>query len=83
MDGGVCPLHMHTHAGAAYEGCRECGLDERMQKVLNKVNSSLLAAIGAPDVGIEKYRTLCDWVNWVTPFDESKSVGLEHHLVAK
>jgi len=54
-----------------------------MQKVLNKVNSSLLAAIGAPDVGIEKYRTLCDWVNWVTPFDESKSVRLEHHLVAK
>ncbi|RLL97391.1 hypothetical protein CFD26_105000 [Aspergillus turcosus] len=48
----------------------ECSFDERSRRILNKTDFSYFCSIAAPDAGPEELRTVCDWGNWVFPFDD-------------
>ncbi|KAI1428994.1 isoprenoid synthase domain-containing protein [Xylaria sp. FL1777] len=54
----------HTQMG------RFCSFDERMSMLISKCDFSYFIAIAAPEAGILEFRTLCDWGNWVFPFDD-------------
>jgi hypothetical protein len=41
-----------------------------MRKSFGKIDFSYFCAAAAPDVGEEELRTLCDWGNWLFPFDD-------------
>ncbi|KAJ8120501.1 hypothetical protein ONZ43_g2806 [Nemania bipapillata] len=41
-----------------------------MSTIINKCDFSYFIAITAPEAAPREYRTLCDWGNWVFPFDD-------------
>ncbi|KAI0538595.1 isoprenoid synthase domain-containing protein [Xylaria digitata] len=47
-----------------------CSFDERMSSLIRKCDFSYFFAIAAPEAEIPEYRTLCDWGNWVFPYDD-------------
>ncbi|KAI1120988.1 isoprenoid synthase domain-containing protein [Nemania abortiva] len=47
-----------------------CSLDERTSAIISKCDFSYFIAIAAPEAALPEYRTLCDWGNWVFPFDD-------------
>lgn len=47
-----------------------CKLDERVTKIIRKGDFSRFVAIAAPDAEEAKFRTYCDWCNWVFPYDD-------------
>ncbi|KAI0458942.1 isoprenoid synthase domain-containing protein [Xylaria acuta] len=47
-----------------------CAFDTRMSSIINKCDFSYFIAIAAPEASLPEYRTLCDWGNWVFPFDD-------------
>ncbi|KAF2761567.1 terpenoid synthase [Pseudovirgaria hyperparasitica] len=49
---------------------RECSLSTRVSKAIMKCDWAYLAAIVAHNADRDRYRTLCDWGNWVFPFDD-------------
>jgi hypothetical protein len=49
----------------------ECSFDERSRRILHKTAFSYFCSVAAPDAGPEELRTVCDWGNWVFPFDDS------------
>ncbi|GIJ99409.1 terpene cyclase [Aspergillus viridinutans] len=48
----------------------ECSFDERSRRILHKTDFSYFCSVAAPDAGPEELRTVCDWGNWVFPFDD-------------
>lgn len=50
----------------------ECSFDARSRRILNKTDFSYFCSIAAPEAGPEELRTVCDWGNWVFPFDDSE-----------
>ncbi|GFF32970.1 presilphiperfolan-8-beta-ol synthase [Aspergillus udagawae] len=48
----------------------ECSFDERSRRILSKTDFSYFCSVAAPDAGPEELRTVCDWGNWVFPFDD-------------
>ncbi|KAL5355212.1 terpene synthase metal binding domain protein [Aspergillus floccosus] len=48
----------------------QCSFDERAQRILFKTDFSYFCSICAPYAGAEELRTVCDWGNWVFPFDD-------------
>ncbi|PNP58285.1 hypothetical protein THARTR1_01800 [Trichoderma harzianum] len=47
-----------------------------MKKKINKCDFSYFCAVAAPHASRSRFRTLCDWGNWVFPYDDSEL----HHL---
>ncbi|KAI0862227.1 isoprenoid synthase domain-containing protein [Xylaria cubensis] len=47
-----------------------CAFDKRMSSTITKCDFSYFIAITAPEAALPEYRTLCDWGNWVFPFDD-------------
>ncbi|KAI1175288.1 isoprenoid synthase domain-containing protein [Nemania sp. FL0916] len=47
-----------------------CSFDKKMSKIISKCDFSYFIAIAAPEAAPEEYRTLCDWGNWVFPYDD-------------
>ncbi|KAI1756101.1 isoprenoid synthase domain-containing protein [Xylaria castorea] len=47
-----------------------CAFDKRMSSIINKCDFSYFIAIAAPEAALSEYRTLCDWGNWVFPYDD-------------
>ncbi|KAI1744807.1 isoprenoid synthase domain-containing protein [Xylaria scruposa] len=47
-----------------------CAFDKRMSSIINKCDFSYFIAIAAPEAALPEYRTLCDWGNWVFPYDD-------------
>ncbi|KAI8953296.1 isoprenoid synthase domain-containing protein [Xylaria longipes] len=47
-----------------------CAFDKRMSTIINKCDFSYFIAIAAPEAALPEYRTLCDWGNWVFPYDD-------------
>ncbi|KAI0545439.1 isoprenoid synthase domain-containing protein [Xylaria curta] len=47
-----------------------CAFDKRMSSIINKCDFSYFIAIAAPEASLPQYRTLCDWGNWVFPYDD-------------
>ncbi|PKX98052.1 terpene synthase family protein [Aspergillus novofumigatus IBT 16806] len=48
----------------------ECSFDERSRRILHKTDFSYFCSVAAPDAGPKELRTVCDWGNWVFPFDD-------------
>ncbi|KAL7928555.1 isoprenoid synthase domain-containing protein [Trichoderma chlorosporum] len=49
---------------------RFCAFGPDMKKKINKCDFSYFCAIAAPDASRSRFRTLCDWGNWVFPYDD-------------
>ncbi|QKX53798.1 uncharacterized protein TRUGW13939_00878 [Talaromyces rugulosus] len=49
---------------------RFCSLAPAMQKKIKKCDFSYFVAIAAPYAPATKFRIMCDWGNWVFPFDD-------------
>ncbi|KAI8635655.1 isoprenoid synthase domain-containing protein [Xylariaceae sp. FL1651] len=47
-----------------------CSFDKRMSTRITKCDFSYFIAITAPEAACSEYRTLCDWGNWVFPYDD-------------
>ncbi|KAM0427740.1 hypothetical protein ACHAQK_011888 [Fusarium lateritium] len=50
----------------------KCRFSARMKKRVEFCDFALFISIAAPDASVEKLKTMCDWGNWVFPFDDSK-----------
>ncbi|KAH8693550.1 terpene synthase metal binding domain protein [Talaromyces proteolyticus] len=48
----------------------KCRLNARRRRVISETDFSYFCAITAADAGPQELRTLCDWGNWVFPFDD-------------
>ncbi|KAF9061647.1 pentalenene synthase [Rhodocollybia butyracea] len=55
--------------------CNECSLDERSERIFKKTDASYFCSIIVPDAAPEELRTVCDWGNWVFPFDDEFDNG--------
>ncbi|KAL7948162.1 isoprenoid synthase domain-containing protein [Trichoderma barbatum] len=49
---------------------RFCAFGPEMMKKINKCDFSYFCAIAAPLADRSRFRTLCDWGNWVFPYDD-------------
>ncbi|PCH01467.1 Terpenoid synthase [Penicillium occitanis (nom. inval.)] len=49
---------------------KECQLGDHLRRILDKTDFSYFCAVAVPDAGRIELRTLCDWGNWVFPFDD-------------
>ncbi|KAI1827715.1 isoprenoid synthase domain-containing protein [Xylaria intraflava] len=47
-----------------------CSFDKRMSHRVNKCDFSYFIAVMAPEAPPVEFRTLCDWGNWVFPYDD-------------
>ncbi|KAH6712403.1 pentalenene synthase [Leptodontidium sp. MPI-SDFR-AT-0119] len=50
--------------------CDKLKASERLGAIIAKTDFSLFCAISAPDADKAELRTMCDWGNWVFPFDD-------------
>ncbi|KAF2996745.1 terpene cyclase [Neopestalotiopsis sp. 37M] len=53
-----------------------CKFDKRMASTINKCDFSYFMAITAPEASTTTFRTLCDWGNWVFPYDDMFDNGV-------
>ncbi|KAK1984687.1 terpene synthase metal binding domain-containing protein [Colletotrichum cereale] len=53
----------------------KCSFSSRMQKTVNACDFSFFCSIAAPSAPEERLRTMCDWGNWVFPFDDMFDSG--------
>ncbi|KAI9147523.1 (+)-eremophilene synthase [Paramyrothecium foliicola] len=49
---------------------RICDFPPKLQEKIEKCDFSFFCAVAAPYAPRSKFRTLCDWGNWVFPFDD-------------
>ncbi|QBZ63619.1 hypothetical protein PoMZ_05304 [Pyricularia oryzae] len=54
---------------------RICAFSPMMQKRVGACDFSYFCSIAAPEAPIHKLRTMCDWGNWVFPFDDMFDSG--------
>ncbi|KAF7563563.1 hypothetical protein G7046_g584 [Stylonectria norvegica] len=47
-----------------------CSFPPKMAANVHKCDFSYFCAIAAPDAPAQEFRTLCDWGNWVFPYDD-------------
>ncbi|PVI02312.1 terpene synthase metal binding domain-containing protein [Periconia macrospinosa] len=47
-----------------------CDFTPGMRKKVNACDFSWFISIAAPDAPVDRLKTLCDWGNWVFPFDD-------------
>ncbi|GIZ48664.1 hypothetical protein CKM354_001171500 [Cercospora kikuchii] len=50
--------------------CRACKYDSRVCKIVQRGDFCRFVAIAAPHASETQFRTYCDWVNWVFPYDD-------------
>ncbi|KAI9037613.1 terpene synthase family protein [Aspergillus affinis] len=53
----------------------KCLFNGRSWKILSKTDFSYFCSISAPHASPERLRTVCDWGNWVFPFDDQFDNG--------
>ncbi|KAK0894514.1 hypothetical protein LTR02_012248 [Friedmanniomyces endolithicus] len=49
---------------------RECEVSSSQAKAIRKCDFSYFAAIMVPDADAATFRVICDWGNWIFPFDD-------------
>ncbi|KAG9232758.1 isoprenoid synthase domain-containing protein [Amylocarpus encephaloides] len=54
---------------------RQLQADEKVSKKIIRADFALFCAIASPEASRERLRTLCDWGNWVFPFDDMFDSG--------
>jgi hypothetical protein len=47
-----------------------CDFSPKMKQKITKCNFSYFCAVAAPHADAARFRTMCDWGNWVFPFDD-------------
>ncbi|KAG4266805.1 hypothetical protein FPRO04_13100 [Fusarium proliferatum] len=53
----------------------KCSFSPRMKKRVEFCDFAIFISIAAPDATFEKLKTMCDWGNWVFPFDDMFDEG--------
>ncbi|KAG5661739.1 hypothetical protein KAF25_003978, partial [Fusarium avenaceum] len=53
----------------------KCRFSARMKKRVEFCDFASFVSIAAPDAPIDKLKTMCDWGNWVFPFDDMFDEG--------
>ncbi|KAF5639771.1 presilphiperfolan-8-beta-ol synthase [Fusarium tjaetaba] len=48
----------------------KCSFSPRMKKRVEFCDFAVFISIAAPDAPFDKLKTMCDWGNWVFPFDD-------------
>ncbi|KAL3452901.1 terpene synthase metal binding domain protein [Aspergillus insuetus] len=66
----VSPHYAEVRAESERWLARACKFDDRAARRLVKTDFSYFCSISAPRAGREELRTVCDWGNWVFPFDD-------------
>ncbi|KAJ4267010.1 hypothetical protein NW762_003108 [Fusarium torreyae] len=52
-----------------------CSFSPQMKKRVEFCDFAIFISIAAPDASFEKLKTMCDWGNWVFPFDDMFDEG--------
>ena len=55
---------------------KTCQFDAKMVKKIAMIDFSYFCAIMAPKADYKKFQTICDWGNWVFPFDDQFDDGV-------
>ncbi|TXC04918.1 hypothetical protein FocTR4_00000058 [Fusarium oxysporum f. sp. cubense] len=53
----------------------KCSFSPRMKKRVEFCDFAVFISIAAPDAPFDKLKTMCDWGNWVFPFDDMFDEG--------
>ncbi|KAK1590316.1 terpene synthase metal binding domain-containing protein [Colletotrichum navitas] len=53
----------------------KCSFSLKMQKRVNACDFSYFCSVAAPDAPKDRLQTMCDWGNWVFPFDDMFDSG--------
>ncbi|CVK85123.1 uncharacterized protein FMAN_02036 [Fusarium mangiferae] len=53
----------------------KCSFSPRMRKRVEFCDFAIFISIAAPDAPFDKLKTMCDWGNWVFPFDDMFDEG--------
>ncbi|KAF5606173.1 presilphiperfolan-8-beta-ol synthase [Fusarium subglutinans] len=53
----------------------KCSFSPRMKKRVEFCDFAIFISIAAPDAPFDKLKTMCDWGNWVFPFDDMFDEG--------
>ncbi|KAI1277872.1 isoprenoid synthase domain-containing protein [Xylaria sp. FL0933] len=64
------PNYHHVKAESEVWISEFCSFGRKISTAINKCGFSYFMAIAAPDAGPQEFRTLCDWGNWVFPYDD-------------
>lgn len=48
----------------------QCDFDDRMRRRIRATDFSFFCSVSAPEAHPEELRTMCDWGNWVFPWDD-------------
>ena len=54
---------------------KTCRFDAKMDKKIRMIDFSYFCAVMTPKADHKKFRTICDWGNWVFPFDDQFDDG--------
>ncbi|KAJ5151557.1 terpene synthase metal binding domain protein [Penicillium capsulatum] len=52
-----------------------CNFPSHFQKTVHKIDIAYYCAILLPHVDADRFRVVCDWMNWVFPFDDALDNG--------
>ncbi|KAJ5648450.1 terpene synthase metal binding domain protein [Penicillium lividum] len=52
-----------------------CDFPPSLRKTVHKIDITYYCAILLPHVDADRFRTVCDWMNWVFPFDDALDNG--------
>ncbi|KAL3464020.1 terpene synthase metal binding domain protein [Aspergillus heterothallicus] len=66
----VNPHYAEIRAESEKWLAEKCAFAERATRRLSKTDFSYFCSVSAPRAGREELRTVCDWGNWVFPFDD-------------
>ncbi|KAL2844769.1 terpene synthase metal binding domain protein [Aspergillus pseudoustus] len=69
-DPPVNPQYAETRAESERWIAQKCAFNDRATRRLSKTDFSYFCSITAPRAGRGELRTVCDWGNWVFPFDD-------------
>ncbi|CZR61268.1 uncharacterized protein PAC_11164 [Phialocephala subalpina] len=71
----IHPLYAEVKAETEAWLCKELGADDKLSKRITKTDWSYFASASAPLASKEDLKILCDWGNWVFPFDDPLDNG--------
>ncbi|KAJ0427021.1 terpene synthase metal binding domain protein [Aspergillus carlsbadensis] len=71
----VNPHYAEVRAESEQGLARTCNFNDRAARRLTKTDFSYFCSISAPRAEREELRTVCDWGNWVFPFDDMFDSG--------
>ncbi|KAH7303895.1 terpene synthase metal binding domain protein, partial [Rhexocercosporidium sp. MPI-PUGE-AT-0058] len=66
----VNPFYEEVKVEAEQWIAKKLDASGKMRKIISKTDFAWFCAVAVPDAGLNELRTLCDWGNWVFPFDD-------------